>query len=255
MFKLLSSLVSSIIQIITPIVRKFISWAVSNPLHALAGFLFVQLYSLVLGTNLGLVDMAIVFFWGVVLYSVGQFIVDNFLSEYLSSLFKRSGSKPKQIGEGQATAQWATQRELQQATLLDSTGLLLGKWEQKKQPSTAKVLHWQQEGHLLTVAPTGAGKGVGVVIPNLLTYPGAVVAIDPKGENYQISAHARRRMGQAVYRLDPFHVCGDEHLATLNPLDLLDPESDDFADDALVIADMLVLRTGNEKDPHWMKKP
>ena len=80
------------------------------------------------------------------------------------------------------------------------------------------------------------------------------MAIDPKGENYQISSRNRRRMGQAVFRLDSFNVYGSKRQAKLNPLDLLDPNSEDFADNALVIADMLVLRTGNEKDPHWDEK-
>ena len=252
MFQIIQSLVSSILQIITPIISKLISWAMSNPFHALAGFVFVQLYSLVLGANLSLLGMAVVFCWGAVLYSGIKYLAGGYLAGNLPRLFETTKTKFKQIGEGQATAAWATETELHQANLFNPTDLMLGKWT-----GTAKsdrLVGWQQEGHLLTVAPTGAGKGVGVVIPNLLTYPGSVVAIDPKGENYQISSRNRRRMGQAVFRLDPFSVCCSKRQAKLNPLDLLDPETEDFADDALVIADMLVLRTGNEKDPHWDEK-
>ena len=252
MFQILQSLISSILQIITPIVSKFVSWAISNPFHALAGFLFLQLYSFVLGTP-SLLGMAIIFCWGAVFYSGAKYLAAGSLP-HLPRLFKGTKTKTKQIGEGQATAAWATKTELQQTSLLNSTGLLLGRWSETKHSTINNMLRWQPEGHLLTVAPTGAGKGVGVVIPNLLTYPGSVVAIDPKGENYQISSRARRRMGQTVFRLDPFNVCGSKRQAKLNPLDLLDPDSDDFADDALVIADMLVLRTGNEKDPHWDEK-
>src|SRR4051812_4199702 len=62
------------------------------------------------------------------------------------------------------------------------------------------------EGHLITVAPTGAGKGRSVIIPNLLSYDGPVVVTDPKGENFAVTARARRQMGHAVYKLDPFGV-------------------------------------------------
>lgn len=251
MFQILQSLVSSVLQIVTPIISKLISWAMSNPFHALAGFVFVQLYSLVLGANLSLLGMAVIFCWGVVLYSGVKYLAGGYLAGNLPRLFEKT-NKFKQIGEGQATAAWATETELQQANLFDPTDLMLGKWSGNTKSD--RLIGWQQEGHLLTVAPTGAGKGVGVVIPNLLTYPGSIVAIDPKGENYQISSRNRRRMGQAVFRLDPFNVCGNKRQAKLNPLDLLDPDSEDFADDALVIADMLVLRTGNEKDPHWDEK-
>lgn len=44
------------------------------------------------------------------------------------------------------------------------------------------------EGHLITIAPTGAGKGIGALIPTLLRHPGQVIVIDPKGENYRVTA-------------------------------------------------------------------
>jgi hypothetical protein len=51
---------------------------------------------------------------------------------------------------------------------------------------------FRQDGHILTCAPTGAGKGIGAVIPNLLDYPGSAFVLDLKGENYAVTAHARR---------------------------------------------------------------
>lgn len=63
---------------------------------------------------------------------------------------------------------------------------------------------FQDEGHLLTIAPTGAGKGVSCVIPTLLRYPGDVVVMDPKGENYAVTAMHRREMGQQIVLIDPF---------------------------------------------------
>src|SRR3546814_5540681 len=78
--------------------------------------------------------------------------------------------------------------------------------------------------HLLTIAPTRTGKGVGTIIPNLLDYPGPVVYIDPKGENARITAHYRARFGP-VHVLDPFGVTGmvgaarsEEHTSELQSL-------------------------------------
>jgi hypothetical protein len=69
-----------------------------------------------------------------------------------------------------------------------------------------------------TSAPTGAGKGVGAVIPNLIDYPGSAFILDLKGENYAVTARARRAAGQDVFLVDPFGVAGSASHA-LNWLD------------------------------------
>jgi type IV secretion system protein VirD4 len=65
-------------------------------------------------------------------------------------------------------------------------------------------------------APTRSGKGVGVVIPNLLNWPHSVVVLDIKGENYAITAGFRAAHGQAVYAFSPFDEEGRSH--RWNPL-------------------------------------
>ncbi len=65
-------------------------------------------------------------------------------------------------------------------------------------------------------APTRSGKGVGVVIPNLLNWPDSVVVLDIKGENYDITAGYRAERGQAVYAFSPFDEAGRSH--RWNPL-------------------------------------
>ncbi len=110
------------------------------------------------------------------------------------------------------------------------------------------------EGHLITIAPTGAGKGVGCVVPALLRYPGPVVVIDPKGENYAVTARARREMGQKVTVLDPFGISTGktEENGTFNPLDFLSPENPTLVEDAEMIATTLVSSTGGQhRDPFW----
>jgi type IV secretion system protein VirD4 len=65
-------------------------------------------------------------------------------------------------------------------------------------------------------APTRSGKGVGVVIPNLLNWPDSVVVLDIKGENYEVTAGYRDAHGQAVYAFSPFDEVARSH--RWNPL-------------------------------------
>lgn len=104
--------------------------------------------------------------------------------------------------------------------------------------------------HVLTCAPTGAGKGIGCVIPNLLHYPGSVLCLDIKGENYAVTARARRERGQQTRCLDPFGVIGgpSDTFNWLAELDLADPEC---ISDAAALADALVMRSHGHADAHW----
>lgn len=108
------------------------------------------------------------------------------------------------------------------------------------------------EGHLLTIAPTGAGKGIGALIPTLLRHPGQVIVIDPKGENYRVTAARRRAMGQRVVLFDPFAITGEDpkQQDDFNPLDLLALDSPTVEEDAFTLAAMLVAEK-SLRDPFW----
>lgn len=141
------------------------------------------------------------------------------------------------------------------ATLMSRTtnlqnGLLLG-WSEETASANAPVWDTSREGHLITIAPTGAGKGVSCAIPALLTWQGPAIVIDPKGENYAVTARRRRAMGHLVYRLDPFRIAGDRRGDTLNPLDLVDPSADDFQDNAAVVAKLCMQDNSTLADPFW----
>lgn len=103
------------------------------------------------------------------------------------------------------------------------------------------------QGHVLTVAPTGAGKGVGAVIPNLLDYQGSAFVLDVKGENYAVTARARAEMGQEICLLDPFGVTGAAGQA-FNWLDAIDLDSPDCVSASASLADMLVIPSEGEAD-------
>lgn len=114
-----------------------------------------------------------------------------------------------------------------------------------------RFIRVQDYVHLITFAPSGAGKGVSAIIPNLMTYRGSVVVTDPSGSNYRATAkHRQNVLGQQVFRLDPFGVCGPGS-DQLNPFDLVNAASLDFSETCRELANMLVVRKGDEKDPHW----
>jgi type IV secretion system protein VirD4 len=114
----------------------------------------------------------------------------------------------------------------------------------------AAAILLEGEGHLITIAPTGAGKGVGCVVPALLRHRGPAIVIDPKGENAAITARRRREMGQKVVVLDPMGITGF-HGDALNPLDLIDPYSATAVDEAHVIIDQLLAFSDSDRDRFW----
>ncbi len=104
--------------------------------------------------------------------------------------------------------------------------------------------------HSMIVAPVGVGKSTGVAIPFLLTCDESAVVVDFKGELSTITAAARRRMGHKVVILDPFKIVTQKP-DTLNPLQFIDKESPTALDECRDLAEALVIRTGQEKEPFW----
>ena len=144
---------------------------------------------------------------------------------------------------------------LRQPDKLPEPGLLVG-WSLENRPSHRPIgftygnplkgpstgyldpILLNGEGHLMTIAPTGAGKGTGCIIPALLRYPGPVIVIDPKGENATITARRRREMGQRVVVIDPMGVT-DIPSDTLNPMDAIDITLARAVDEVAVLAQAL----------------
>lgn len=158
-----------------------------------------------------------------------------------------------------ATARWcdASEREA-----LMSSGILAhapGSFWLGRDPLSGQPCGMSDDRHIVTIAGSRAGKGRSGIIPNLCLYPGSVVCIDPKGENYKRTA-ARRGHGtstieglhQQVRILAPFHAASVplEVRANFNPLALVDPDSDEAVETAGLIADALVM-SGDAKDAHW----
>ena len=123
-------------------------------------------------------------------------------------------------------------------------------WDVSLRPPPAEDARFRYAGHVLTCAPTGAGKGIGAVIPNLLDYPGSALVLDLKGENYAVTARARREMGQRVFLVDPFGVTGQPSHA-FNWLDRLDVQSPDCVAEAAALADCLVIPDKSDGGSHF----
>lgn len=142
------------------------------------------------------------------------------------------------------SARFATKKEVAPLTR-SQAGLLVG-----RDGLSNKLLRYDGPAHLMTMAPTRTGKGVGTIIPNLLTADRSVICIDPKGENAKIAGRARQKFGP-VHVLDPFGVTGQKS-AAFNPLDALDPSGLDAAEDAATLADALVYDDpGTAGEAHW----
>lgn len=138
-------------------------------------------------------------------------------------------------------ARYASRREIAQAGLLATNGILLGRLERRY------LMLAGQQGVALA-APPRSGKGVGVVVPNCLNWPGSLVCIDIKGENWAITAGYRKAQGQAVYRFDPFAESGKT--VRWNPLSYVSAVSHLRINDLQRIATMLYADAPGT-DPFW----
>lgn len=113
-------------------------------------------------------------------------------------------------------ARFATPAEVARAglTRIDRPGILVGRYR-------GKLLTLPGQLSVLLSAPTRSGKGVSIVIPNLLSWQDSVVVFDIKGENYEITAGLRAKYGQPVFAFSPFDDEGRSH--RWNPLSAVRP--------------------------------
>ena len=139
------------------------------------------------------------------------------------------------------SARWADIREVRRAGLLGPDGVVLGRLG-------GSYLRHDGPEHVLCFAPTRSGKGVGLVIPTLLTWPHSTIVHDIKGENFQLTSGWRARFG-SVLLFDPTNPAS----AAYNPL-LEIRKGDCEVRDAQNIADILVDPEGAlERRNHWEK--
>lgn len=139
------------------------------------------------------------------------------------------------------SARWATRSEIAEADLLKSAGVFLGRYD-------GQYLRHDGPEHVMAFAPTRSGKGVGLVVPTLLTWPGSVVVHDIKGENWQLTAGWRSKFSHCLL-FNPT----DPRSAAYNPLLEVRRGMHEIRD-VQNIADILVDPEGAlERRNHWEK--
>jgi len=186
----------------------------------------------VTGYSMTLILSVIGFFWA--------------LGYWLGTVIKGLASPPTTFG----SAEWATLPYLQEHRVIGETGIRLGQFNTK---DGSAPLHYDGDRHLLTVAPTRSGKGTTTIIGNLLTYEGSILVIDPKGENAMITAERRETMGQNIHIVDPWMITGSASPARFNPLDWLVKGDVDITENAMLLADALIV-PDNKGDSFWSEE-
>ena len=177
---------------------------------------------------------------------LGWFLVGYAIAWFFLRLIMPPGKPVKPTTFG--SAEWADLDHIRERDLTGTGGYILGHFvapDRKSYP-----IRYTGDRHLLTVAPTRAGKGVSAIIPNLLTYTGSALVIDPKGENARITSRARKAMGQAIHVVDPWGITGLP-VSTFNPLDWLDATDPDVAENAFMLADAMIIRSGKGESTFW----
>ncbi len=127
-------------------------------------------------------------------------------------------------------ARFATRSEVNKAGLLGEKGIIVGKMG-------GRYLMFEGQQHAIISAPTRSGKGVGIVIPNLLNWPESVVVLDIKQENWDITSAYRRKYGQECYLFNP--AATDYRTHRYNPLSYISEDPNFRIDDVQKIGNML----------------
>ncbi len=139
------------------------------------------------------------------------------------------------------SARWASEAEMTAAGLFRDSGLFLG---------SLRGAYLRHDGpeHVMAFAPTRSGKGVGLVVPTLLSWTGSAVIHDIKGENWELTAGWRSRFSHCLL-FNPT----DRRSARYNPL-LEVRRGTQEVRDVQNIADILVDPEGAlERRNHWEK--
>ena len=139
-------------------------------------------------------------------------------------------------------ARFAKEGEIRRAGFRADSGIVVGK-------KSGKFLTFGGSEHCIVEAPTRSGKGVGIVVPNLLSWQESVVVLDVKRENWDATAGFRRKFGQAVYLFNPTDPEG--RTARYNPLGYIDrTDPDQVVIELQKIATMLFVPP-ERGEPFW----
>jgi type IV secretion system protein VirD4 len=165
----------------------------------------------------------------------------------------------RKVSTTHGSSRWATTAEMRGAGLLQSAGVVLGQTDDARYSTrldggtrrialrrAGTLLRHDGPEHVMCFAPTRSGKGVGLVVPTLLSWPASVLVYDIKKENWALTAGWRRQFSR-VWRFEP---TATDSLR-FNPL-LEIRRGLSEVKDTQNVADILVDPTGEkETRDHW----
>jgi len=137
-------------------------------------------------------------------------------------------------------SRFANAAEIQATGLFDATGIIVGKWG-------SRFLQFGTQQFVSLLAPTRSGKGVGIVIPNLLNYADSVVVLDVKLENWATTSKYRAMNGQATFLFNPFTLRTHRY----NPLAYVSDHPAERVSDLLSIGNVFYPRATGNRETIW----
>ena len=177
------------------------------------------------------------------------FVVPQLLVMFL---YMTNNKKMKGNKDLHGSARWANKAEIEEMSLLSGKGVYVGGYVEGT--GKKEIHHYLKHNgpeHILVFAPTRSGKGVGLILPTLLAWPGSSIVLDIKGENWALTAGWRKTQGHTVLRFDPSDPSGNS--AAFNPLEELPIETMQAIPAIQNVASMLVDPEGKGLNDHWTK--
>ena len=191
-----------------------------------------------------------------ILYLLPQYLV------MASWLFFGSRLKGNALLHG--SARWAAEEDIRSMGYFGGRGVYVGGWVKQLTGlaflwafflGRARERHFylREDGpaHAICYAPTRSGKGVGIVLPCLLSWPHSLICLDIKGENWSLTSGYRKSQGQVCLRFDPSDASGAS--CRFNPLAEVRLDTIQAIPDCQNLATMLVDPNGAGLEDHWAK--
>ncbi len=207
------------------------------------------------------------------IWTVGEVILGSLHFLFIPAVWNASRRAKKMAGKSNihGSAHWATRKDVENTGLIPRTptfwekvkrligiapppkrnaGVYVGGWVD---PKTKESFYLQHDGpeHVMAFAPTRSGKGVGLVLPTLLSWRHSAVVHDIKGEAWALTSGFRKALGHKVLKFEPSEADGSS--IRFNPLIEVRIGTMKEVADAQNIAAMIVDPDGKGMDDHWAK--
>lgn len=180
----------------------------------------------------------------------GGVLLSVFLAAYLS--YRRTKNLSSGNEHIHGSAHWATPEEVKATGLIgNSSGVYVGAYQP---PNSTSIKYLRHDGpeHVMAFAPTRSGKGVGLVLPTLLSWPHSALIYDIKGENYALTAGWRgTQADNTILKFEPTATDGSS--VRFNPLSEIRLNTDKEVSDVQNIVTMIVDPDGKGLNDHWSK--